>query len=79
MKFTNALRVLLVLGSYQQADTQTVTVTIGQSGTNVFMEWSGKLTVLPPMENDPFTDCAAGFFSDEGGTDVTAVTDLDCT
>ena len=56
MKFAKALRVLLVLGLFQQADADNaVIVTIGQSGSHVFMEWSGSLAAFPPTAATPFS------------------------
>lgn len=71
MKFTK-VRVLLVLGLFRQADTQAVTVTIGESGSNVFMEFSGKLTVFPMFPYTLFFD--QGFNSDNNQQFVIAAT-----
>ena len=77
MKFTKTLRALLVLGLFQQADSQGVTVTIGESGTNVFMEFSGSLAGFPPPFNTQST-FPSFFISDFGpnsaGTYVSAAT-----
>ena len=74
MKFTKALRALLVLGSIQQANAQnSVTVTIGESGSNVFMEFAGSLMVLPPSYQ--FSDSfSQGFFTGVDATQVSAAT-----
>ena len=47
MMFTNNLRAFLALWLLKQADTQTVTVTIGEFDSRVFIEWYGSVTVLP--------------------------------
>ena len=56
MNFIKLLFALLVLWFFKQADTQTVTVTIGESaGSKVFMEWEGSFKALPPtLEVDNF-------------------------
>ena len=56
MKLIKLLRGLLVLWLFTQADTQTVTVTIGESesGSRVFIEWFGSFKVLPPTQDNFF-------------------------
>jgi hypothetical protein len=87
MKFTkSALRALLVLGLFQQADTQAVTVTITETaGPNVLMGISGSLTAFPAPVSS-FGGFSPGFesrvtFPASGFTVVNAraaVSDHDC-
>ena len=80
MKFTNALRALLLLRFFQQAETQNaVTVTIQEeSGPNVVMQWSGLLAAFPSTGPDSYT-VSTSFFRSKSWTYVTgAVTDVDC-
>lgn len=77
MIFSKTLRALLALSLFQQADTQTVTVTIGQSGSNVFMEIAGSLTVLPPNLVDS-SDINQFFLINGGQTFVTLAATVSC-
>ena len=54
-----------------------VTVTIGEFGNNVFMEWSGSLAAFP--STDPITrPTTQGFFTMGYSTRVATVENLDC-
>ena len=81
MQFTNALHALLVLGLFQQADAQnTVTVTIRESGSDVVMQLTGSLAVLPsttPYET--FFGFASTFWSRPTWTYVSLASNIDCT
>lgn len=78
MKFTKSPRALLFLGLFKEADTQDVTVTIGESGPHVFMEFSGTLTVLPSTTTFICDNYGSNFFSDGAGTYVTAAAGISC-
>lgn len=77
MKFIIALRVLLGLGLFKQAETQIVTVTIGESGPDVLIEWTGSLAVLPGMSIDSFP-YSSNFFIGPFTTIVSSASDLAC-
>ena len=78
MKFNKALRVLLAMGLFQQAETQSVMVTVVESGSDVLIEWTGSLTALPTIFSRT-VPIPSSFYADSTDVFVMLASTIDCT
>ena len=72
------LAILVALFFSEPADTQTVSVTIGEFASRVFVEWFGILDVIPPSPAGSADNVASIFASYPGETTAFAYPDYNC-